>query len=369
MYDEIAQVFSGLVEIDSPSLQEGHMANQIKKLFGDIGIGLVEDTSRNVTGSDSGNLYAYIPGTLPGKTILFAAHMDTVMPANGKKAMFHPDGKVTSAGDTVLGADDLAAVTAIYAAVKYLKENHNAHYNLELLFTTGEELYCKGAKAFDYSLLKATSAYVPDLGGCIGTAAYAAPTILSFEAVIKGRASHAGFAPESGINAIAAGADAVATLRQGKIDEDTTANIGTIKGGDGINIVSSECVITGEIRSLHHEKAQEVLADYRQQFEQSAEKFGAIVLWKSNEDIRAYETELDSETVRAYRKAAGKAGVEAYFQKTFGGSDNNVFAQHGIEGIVIASSMHHAHTCGEYTDLHEIETVSQILIQLATEEA
>lgn len=367
MQDEIAQVFAKLVEIDSPSLGERRMAEQIKELFGDLGIQLTEDSSSDVTGSDSGNLYAYVPGTLPGETILFAAHMDTVMPANGKKAILQSDGKITSDGTTVLGADDLAAVTAIYEAVKYIKDNRIAHRNLELLFTTGEELYCKGAKAFDCKSLKAAFVYVPDLSGDIGTAAYAAPTILSFRAIVKGVASHAGFAPEDGINAIAAGADAIASLEQGRIDENTTANIGTIQGGDGINIVSPECIIKGEIRSLHHEKALEVLDVYRQQFQQSAEKFGASVIWETNVDIKAYETDPDSEPVRAFRRAAEKTGVTPHLIKTFGGSDNNVFAQYGIQGLVIASAMHNAHTCEEYSDVHEIEKVSEILIHLLEE--
>lgn len=367
MQDEIAQIFAKLVEIDSPSLGEHRMAEQVKELFGNLAIQLTEDSSSEMTGSDSGNLYAYVPGTMPGDPILFAAHMDTVMPANGKQAIFHSDGRITSDGTTVLGADDLAAVTAIYKAVKYIKENQVAHRNLELLFTTGEELYCKGAKAFDCESLKAASVYVPDLSGDIGTAAYAAPTILSFRATIKGVASHAGFAPEDGINAIAAGADAIASLKQGRIDENTTANIGTIQGGDGINIVSPECIIKGEIRSLHHEKALEVLEAYRQQFEQSAKKFGATVVWEANIDIKAYETDPDSEPVRAFCRAAEKAGVTPHLTKTFGGSDNNVFAQYGIPGIVIASAMHNAHTCEEYSDVHEIEKVSQILIHLLEE--
>lgn len=363
MREEIAQVFAKLVEIDSPSLGERRMAEQIKRMFGSLGIQFTEDSSSYVTGSDSGNLYAYVPG----KTILLAVHMDTVMPAKGKKAIFHPDGRITSDGTTVLGADDLAAVTAIYVAVKYIKENKIAQRNLELLFTTGEELYCKGAKAFDCRSLKATSIYVPDLSGDIGTAAYAAPSILSFQATIKGAASHAGFAPENGINAIAAGADAIASLVQGRLDENTTANIGTIQGGEGINIVSPECIIKGEIRSLHHEKALEVLETYRQQFAQSAKKFGASVVWDSNVGVKAYETNPDSEPVRAFCKAAEKAGVTPHLIKTFGGSDNNVFAQHGIQGIVIASAMHKTHTCEEYSYVQEIEKVSQILIHLLEE--
>ncbi|MBO5153377.1 MAG: M20/M25/M40 family metallo-hydrolase [Eubacterium sp.] len=368
MYDDIRKTFAELVEIDSPSLGERRMAEHIKKMFTQLGIELTEDDSADITGSDTGNLYAYVPGTLPGKPILLAAHMDTVMPAHGKQAIFYPDGTVTSDGTTVLGADDLAAVTAIYEAIREIKENRIPHRDLELLFTTGEELYCKGAKAFDGVSLQSAYVYVPDLSGTIGTAAYAAPTLISFQATVNGVAAHAGFAPEAGINAIAAAADAIAALPQGRIDEETTANIGTITGGDGINIVSPKCIVKGEVRSLRHEKALEILDVYRQQFEKSSGQYGATLEWESEPDIQAYETSLESKAVMAFREAADKVGVEAVLEKTFGGSDNNVFARHGLEGLVIASAMHKAHTCEEYTNLHEIEQVAQILIHLLSDE-
>lgn len=156
------------------------MAERIKKLFAEIGIALCEDDSTKITGAAAGNLYAYVKGGGKKSPVLLAAHMDTVMPAYGKKAVFAEDGTVKSDGTTVLGADDLAGVTEIYHAMKYLKENQITHRDTELLFTVGEELYCKGAKAFDYGRIKSKSAYVLDLSGRIGDAAYAAPTILSF---------------------------------------------------------------------------------------------------------------------------------------------------------------------------------------------
>lgn len=128
--------------------------------------------------------------------------MDTVEPAKGKKAVSHEDGTVTSDGTTVLGADDLAGVTAIYEAVRHLIETKIPHRPIEILISTGEELYCKGANAFDYSQVQAKEAYVLDLSGAIGAAAYAAPTLVSFAAKIQGKAAHAGFHPEDGINSI-----------------------------------------------------------------------------------------------------------------------------------------------------------------------
>lgn len=364
MYDDVKNTFADLVGIDSPSLREKDMAEHIKGMFRKLGIELAEDDSAKVTGSNVGNLYAYVEGDGAEKPVLLSAHMDTVMPAYGKKAVFGEGGEVRSDGTTVLGADDLAGVTAIYEAVKYFKTNNKPHRGIELLFTTGEELYGKGAKAFDCGKLKAGCAYVLDLSGRIGDAAYAAPSILSFCVHIRGKAAHAGFCPEEGANAIVAAARAITSLRQGRIDEDTTANIGMISGGEGINIVSPECVVKGEIRSLKHDRAVKLLKEYRAEFEAAAARFGAGLNWEESVDIRAYETRLDGSAAREYQEAAQRAGVEPRLIKTFGGSDNNIFAQYGIEGIVMATSMNKVHSCEEYTNVNEIVTVAEILIHL-----
>ena len=216
MIDEkrIADFFAELVSIDSPSLEEREMADTLKAKFAEIGVNFTEDHTQEQTGSNAGNLFARIPGSIDGAPVLFAAHMDTVEPAKGKKAVFHDDGTVTSDGTTVLGADDLAGVTAIYEAVRHITEAGAPHSPIEILISTGEELYCKGANAFDYSQVQAKEAYVLDLSGAIGAAAYAAPTLVSFKAEIQGKAAHAGFHPEDGINSIQAAARAVAQLPQ-----------------------------------------------------------------------------------------------------------------------------------------------------------
>lgn len=350
MIDEkrIADFFAELVSIDSPSLEEREMADTLKIKFAEIGVTLTEEHTQEQTGSNAGNLFARIPGSLAGAPVLFAAHMDTVEPAKGKKAVSHEDGTVTSDGTTVLGADDLAGVTVIYEAVRHLIETKTPHRPIEILISTGEELYCKGANAFDYSQVQAKEAYVLDLSGAIGAAAYAAPTLVSFAAKIQGKAARA-----------------IAQLPQGHVDESTTANIGKIGGGSGTNIVSESCVIEGEIRSLNHETAMEFLETYHRTFQQEAEKIGAKLVWEEKLNIHAYETPLTSDAARHYESAVAEEGLTAAFEKTFGGSDNNVFAQHGIEGLVIATSMNQVHSCAEYTKIPEIAQVARIVANLA----
>lgn len=363
-YQHVQTTFASLVSIDAPSLSERAMADAIKTLFEGIGISLQEDASGHVTGSTAGNLYAYVDGDPSLDPVLFAAHMDTVAPACGKQAIFHDDGLVTSDGTTVLGADDLAGVTAIYEAMRELLAQQCPHRPVELLFTTGEELYCRGANAFDFRRIRSRIAYVLDLSGAIGGAAYAAPTILSFEACIHGKASHAGFHPEDGIHAISAAAKAIAQLPQGHIDEETTGNIGIIHGGAGTNIVPEACTVQGEIRSLKHSSAMALLQQYKTAFEKEAAALGASLTWSETVNITAYETPSDGAAANAYRHAVEQEGLTPSFSRTFGGSDNNVFAQHGIEGLVIATSMNRVHTCQEYANLHEIAQVSRILLGL-----
>ena len=344
MIDEkrIADFFAELVFIDSPSLEECEMADTLKAKFAEIGVNFTEDHTQEQTGSNAGNLFARIPGSIDGAPVLFAAHMDTVEPAKGKKA-----------------------VTAIYEAVRHITEAGAPHSPIEILISTGEELYCKGANAFDYSQVQAKEAYVLDLSGAIGAAAYAAPTLVSFKAEIQGKAAHAGFHPEDGINSIQAAARAVAQLPQGHVAESTTANIGKIGGGSGTNIVSESCLVEGEIRSLNHETAMELLATYQKTFQQEADAIGAKLVWEEKLNIHAYETPLTGVAAKHYESAVAKEGLTAAFEKTFGGSDNNVFAQHGIEGLVIATSMNQVHSCGEYTKIPEIAQVARIVANLA----
>ena len=147
--------------------------------------------------------------------------------------------------------------------------------------------------------------------------------------------------------------------------ESTTANIGKIGGGSGTNIVSESCLVEGEIRSLKHETAMELLATYQKTFQQEADAIGAKLVWEEKLNIHAYETPLTGVAAKHYESAVAKEGLTAAFEKTFGGSDNNVFAQHGIEGLVIATSMNQVHSCAEYTKIPEIAQVARIVANLA----
>lgn len=354
--ERMIEEFIRLVEIDSPSFKEGQMARYIEDRLQKLGISVSKDTA--------GNLYGYWEGTLLLPPLLFSAHMDTVEPAKGKKAVVGEDEVIRSGGATVLGADDCSGIAAILEAIEAIKEQNLPHRPLELLFTVAEEVYCKGVQLFDTSKIKAREAYILDLAGPVGSAAYQAPTILAFTASITGRASHAGFAPEEGIHAIAAAADAIGKLPLGRIGEDTTLNVGVIEGGLATNIVPDLCVVRGEVRSFTHEKAVAQIQMVKEHFEMAAKKIGACAAFATDIGGEAYKTPLDHPVVRRFEAACAEAGILPLLQKTFGGSDNNYFAKQGIFGLVVAPGMNLCHSCEEYTTTGELCEAAKLTLCL-----
>lgn len=360
----IVDEFSELVAIDSPSFGEKKMAEVLKHKLEQIGFAVTEDEAGSIYGGACGNLYGYLKGDAPGEPLLFSAHMDTVGPAYGKRAVLHLDDRITSAGDTVLGADDVAGLVSILEAIRSIREEGISHRSIEVIFPIAEEVYAKGSREFDYSIVKSREAYVLDLDGKVGRAAYMAPSILSFTVVIRGRASHAGFSPEKGIHSIAVAARAISQMKLGRVDDDTTVNIGTIDGGVATNIIPECCSVKGEIRSDHHDRALDCLKEIKKLFLQETEQAGASLDWEEAVNCKAYETKLDSSVAQRYRRACELDGFSAEFVKTFGGSDQNVFASKGIEGLVIANAMNRVHSCDEYTEVEELIKSTRIVKNL-----
>lgn len=354
MIKKLEKVFVNLVAIDSPSGEEERIGNYIQELFGKIGISLEKD--------EAGNLFGYVPGV--GEPLLLSAHMDTVSPGKGKVAIVKSDGIVESDKTTVLGADDLTAITEIYVLCERLSRDNRKHRPIEILISTGEELYVQGAKRFDYTKIKSKQAYVLDLSGELGGIAYAAPTILSFQAKILGRASHAGFEPEAGIHSISIAANAIQGMKQGFVKDGLSGNVGLIQGGTGTNIVPASTVVSGEIRSAKHEDAIALADEYRRIFEEEAQAKGATVEWEMVINAMAYEWPLEDEVITNYIKALEKNQIESRLVKTFGGSDNNVFATKGIRGVVVSNSMYNIHTVDEYCNLYEMEKIVYVLEEL-----
>ena len=364
----LLKTFSELVAIDSPSFGERGVADYIRDKLQKLGISCIEDNAGAKIGGNCGNLFARVPGDSQKAPLLFCTHMDTVEPSKGKRAVVHPDGTVTSAGDTVLGADDFAGVAAILETLERLKEERAPHPPVELLFTVAEEPYCTGVRYFDFTQCAAKTGFVLDLTGPVGTAAIAAPTILSFSLTVEGRAAHAGFAPEAGVNAVEIAAKCLAQLPKGRLNSGTTLNFGVISGGKAANIVPERCVVTGEIRSAQHERALAVFDTVCAVFASESKSCGARFTSTQDIPLRAYRAAEDGDAVRRFRRACGKLSLPVRLIETFGGSDNAALQAHGIDGIVAANAMFNCHAVDEYTTAAELEKAATLVYHLIVDE-
>ena len=385
----LVDTFLKLVSIDSESYHERKMADFLKKELKSLGLHVEEDDAaeklaehyartagKGKTGEEAekidpaGNMWTCLPGNLPSeeenrkKALLFSSHMDTVSPGNNKKAVIHEDGTITSDGSTVLGADDATGLAEILELIHILKEYNIPHPDIEILFTAAEEPYCQGSRLFDFQKLHARTAYVLDLSGPIGTAAYAAPSILSLYIRVRGKSAHAGFNPEDGIHAIQIASQAISRLSFGHVEADTTVNLGTISGGAGKNIVPEEVYLTGEIRSMSSEKAEYWLNQVTDAFHQAAEQAGGTAEITCEKEFDAYRDCPKEPVVQTFVKAAENLNLSVTLRETFGGSDNNHFNSHGIHGLVIANAMNHSHTTQECTQIDELEQTVRLLLKI-----
>lgn len=370
----VFKTFSELVNIDSLSFQEKLAATYVKNKLKQFNIKAEEDDVGEILKNESerkelvsGNLYAYVPGTIKGKPIIISSHLDTVSPGLNKKAILGEDGIIRSDGTTVLGADDEAAVAAILELIKVLKSQNIPHRDLELVFSVGEEAYDRGIREFNFKKLKGNEVYVVDMGGKVGRAAVAAPTLISFQVHIIGRAAHAGSEPEKGIHSIKIASEAISVLRLGKLDEESTRNIGIFQSGSGTNIIPEEAVIKGEVRSRSHQKALDFLEETKQVFERAANKYGATVDFSSQIRLVAYQTPLNAPVVERFKRAANALKLPVEFLKTFGGSDNNYYSANGISGIVISRGGEEAHSTRESIRLDDIALTTELLLKLVTD--
>ena len=358
--DRLTRLFLALASIDNPSRQEAAVSTYIKNQLDELGIRWREDGTGELIHGNAGNLYGYLPGALDLPPILLSAHMDSVDPAVGKHPTLHPDGTITSDGTTVLGADDLSGVAAILEAVRSVEESGAAHRPIELLFDVAEEPYCAGIQHFDFPSLQSKEAYILDLTGPVGSAAYQAPSILAFRAEFTGRAAHAAFSPELGIHAIQAAAQAIVSIPCGRVG-DTTVNVGTISGGSANNVVPERCCVTGEVRSFDDGSARARLAEIEATVKQAAQAVGAEVVFSTETLCRAYRVEPDHPVAERFKKICADLGLSSELTVTYGGSDNNHFFHHGISGLVVASGMTCCHACQEYASVSELERAARLV--------
>lgn len=351
--ERLTHEFLTLAEISSPSYKERELGNYLIKRLQGLGLFVEEDDAGEKIGGNCGNIFARLEGDEKYQTLLFSAHMDTVQPGEGVKPVLE-DGVFRSDGSTVLGGDDKAGIAAVIELLEILREKKIPHGPLEVLFTVGEEQGLRGSKNFDFSRLSAQYGYVLDSSGKPGTIVVAAPTQSILNFTVRGKAAHAGIEPERGINAIQAAAHGLAGLRLGRIDAETTANIGVIKGGKAKNIVPDLVYLEGEVRSLNRKKMEALITEIIENFTKAVEAAGAKSEVRVNFEYPEFRLDLEMPVVRYASLAAEKADLQVRHETSGGGSDANIFNASGIPTANLGIGMQQVHTREEFLELHDL---------------
>ena len=326
-----------------------------------------EDGAAAAARAAAGNLIARVPGRGEG-WVSFFAHMDTV-PHDGPVEVVEDEGVYRSAGDTILGADNKAAVTVLMElAARHAAEPAAA--GLELVFTPAEEDGLRGAKEVDTEGLRAPFGFVLDHASPIGEVIVASPTHKHVEATFTGQEAHAGIRPEDGKSAIEAAAAAVAAMKLGRLDEETTANLGVIDGGTASNVVAGTCRLVGEARSIEGERAAEVIGDMVDACTWAAGERDCDLDFEVTEKFRGYRLDPDSDQVRVAQDALRRRGHEPSLVATGGGSDANALLERGYQAVLLANGTEANHTPDETVTaaaMVEMLAVCEAAIELAAE--
>ena len=363
---DLLKEFLELTSYSVPSGHEGEIRNCLRRKLTELGFETWIDEAFPETGS--GNLYGRLPGNTEEEPLLFAAHMDTVTPCENKHVIVEPEGLIHTDGTTILGSDDVTGIVELLAALRRIRDEKIPHRTIEVVFTASEEYFVQGAQRLRYDTLTAKKAFILDTDGEIGRAVVAAPTGIRIVANLNGKAAHAALKPEDGINAVRMAADAISQMRLGRVDKDTTANIGIITGGSSGNIVPEHCFVEGETRSLRHESALEQRDHMVQCFRDAAEKYGGTCDIETTLVYNAWAIPEDSELCLMFENACGKCGIAPVFESACGGSDASMMSAHGIECLVAATGMHEIHSVREYTTLDEMKCMTNLIYQLMVDD-
>lgn len=355
--------FIELVKIDSLTKQEREMADTLKSKLENMGYTTYEDDAGSKIGGNSGNVICTIKGNKAVSPILLFAHMDTVVPGLGKKPIVQGN-MIKSDGTTILGGDDVAGIECILEAIRVIKEEGIQHGDIQIAFTIAEEGGLFGAKYLDYSKIHAKYGFVLDGSGEIGTVAVKAPSQYKIDVGIKGKAAHAGMEPEKGISAIQIAAEAISNMKLGRIDDETTANIGLINGGQATNIVCDKVDIKAESRSRDQNKLEEQTQHMKKCFEDAAAKFGGQVDFKADLMYPAFDIKEDQPIISILKKASTAAGIKLVLEATGGGSDTNIINSKGIQAVDISVGMDKVHSVEEQISIDDMVKAAEFLVAI-----
>ena len=348
----LVETFLALVRIDSPSGEEAAIAQELAARLRQIGLMVELDTLHNLVARLSGQ----------GDPCMLAAHMDTVMPGRGIIPVVRDDVGYSD-GTTILGADDKAGIAVMLEVLQTLVEQNLPHPPIEAVITVSEELGLVGAKGLDLSRLQSRLGISLDCGGPAGSIVVSAPTQDSLFAVVHGKAAHAGAHPELGINAVVVAAEAIHNMRLGRLDEETTANIGIIQGGTARNIVPDRVELTGEARSRELARLEAQTASLVEALQSAAEQYKATVDVQVTRAYTGYTLTEKDLIVSKLMAACRATGIEPRLVPTGGGSDANIYNAHGMQVVNTSMGAAGEHTTGEHIVLSDMATCARIVVQ------
>jgi len=360
---DVLDLFLELLRIPSPSGEERAVADRVLAYLGECGLEASEDDSGALVGSTMGNIHVALPPTVEGEPLFFCAHLDTVPPTDAIEPIV-VDGMVRNARPTILGADNKAAVVAMVCAIGRVAMEQRAHAGVELVLTAKEEVGLLGAFAFDHTRLRASCGYVYDSAAPIGEIILGAPAAQQLKAVFHGRAAHAGMVPEEGRSSIAAASRAVADMHLGRLDEETTANIGQVSGGTAANIVPEWCTLVGEARSHDEGKltAQVQAMQDAMTFAANLNDCAVETIWTRG--YSAYRFTREDLPVRLAAAALSACGIEPFYALSGGAADANVFNTRDLQCVNLANGMAEIHTPDEHIRVDDISTMVDVTLAL-----
>jgi len=361
----MTETFFELLKQESPSLMELPMGKWLLEYFSLRNIEASMDDCGGKIGGDCGNVLVHVKGSMEGSAICFAAHMDQMYPCRDIKTMQRGD-VIGTDGRTTLGGDDKGGIAAILEALEHITEENIPHKEIYLLFTVCEETGLLGCRNFNTSLLPAKNIIVVDAAGPAGIIAWKAPAMEKIDITFKGKKAHAGIEPEKGINAIKVAADAISNMRIGRIDCETTANIGRIEGGKATNVVTDEVHLTAEIRS-HSMKKLEVETDFmRRCCEDAAIKHAAKIEFVNNTDFPVMQSNPDSYLYKLCERSFENIGIKPEAKVIGGGSDANILCGKGYDCVIISVGMDKVHTVEETININDMYNTAKAISEMMT---
>lgn len=359
----LVQQFIAFAKIASPSRQEGLFASYLTKELAFLGFQTETDGAGKTINGNTGNLIATLPATGPGDPFMFCCHMDTVKPCENIEPIVNND-IIHTDGTTILSGDDKGGIAAILEGIRQVQEQNIPHGLIQVVFTIGEEIGMYGSKYLDYDKIKAKKAFILDAEGPLGTIVIQGPAKNVITAVIHGKTAHAGLYPEQGISAIQVGAQAISKMKLLRIDAETTANLGTISGGEATNIVADKLEIVAEARSLSKEKLDAQSQHMKGCFESAAHDAGAKADVKIKRSYAPFHLAPDTPVVLQTCAAMKRIGLEPKLASTNGGSDCNIFNAKGIAAVDLAIGMQDVHTKEESLHISDLETAARLIIAI-----